>query len=101
QTALSRTIGTRGAGTQTGREEGPVHSAGSGSAGGAAALLETGDASPDAVAGTPGHGAAPAPRPRPKSACCSVQSNDPPGLLTHPHAVIDSGDDQPIPRSFL
>src|SRR3954454_19019866 len=48
----------RGPGTPTGGQEGTAHPAGPGLVGGAAAPVETGRASPDAVAGTPGHGAA-------------------------------------------
>jgi hypothetical protein len=46
---------------QLGGEEGPLHPCGPGPAGGAAAPAETAGASPDAVAGTPRHGAALAP----------------------------------------
>src|SRR6266487_1179607 len=64
----------RGTGTPAGRKEGPLHPSGPGLAGGAAAPLETGDAPPDAVAGTPGHGAALAPRPDQRTARCPVQT---------------------------
>src|SRR5215471_8989127 len=64
----------RGAGTPAGWQEDTVHPAGPGLASGAAAPAEAGDGAPDAVAGTPGHGAALAPRPDRTTARRPVQA---------------------------
>src|SRR3569833_1765445 len=64
----------RGSGSPTGREEGTVRPVGPCFVGGAVAALEAGGVVPDAVAGTPGHGAALAPRPDQSTARRPVQT---------------------------